>query len=86
MLIKSQNKGSAVQAFGALMRMFRAMVGAIRSTVTGSVMRSARVPAPKMMMGNGTKLARVESLSCVSSLTSCQPGATSMMMSPLRVG
>ena len=47
-----QNRGSEEHALGALMRMLRASVGAILSIVTGSIMRSAWLPAPKNMMGN----------------------------------
>jgi hypothetical protein len=41
-----QNNGSEEQAFGALIRMVFAMVGAMRSMVTGVFIRSAFVPAP----------------------------------------
>jgi len=41
-----QNNGSDEQALGALMRMVFAMVGAMRSMVTGVFTRSAFVPAP----------------------------------------
>lgn len=41
-----QNKGSDEQALGALIRMVFAIVGAMRSMVTGVFTRSAFVPAP----------------------------------------
>ena len=41
-----QNNGSDEQAFGALIRMVFAMVGAMRSIVTGVFTRSAFIPAP----------------------------------------
>ena len=53
-----QNSGSDEQALGALIRMVFAMVGAMRSIVTGVFTRSAFMPAPKMMIGNYTKEAR----------------------------
>ena len=42
----SQNNGSELQAFGARMRMALAMVGAIRSVVTGVFTFSAWTPWP----------------------------------------
>ena len=68
------------------MRMHRAMVGAIRSVVTGVMTRSALMPAPAMAMGNCVKDATDTSLCWVSSFITRQPGDTSMMMSPQRCG
>ena len=53
-----QNNGSDEQALGALIRMVFAMVGAMRSMVTGVFTRSAFMPAPNMIIGNCTKEAR----------------------------
>lgn len=51
-LKESQNNGLEKQALGALMRMQRAIVGAIWSIVTGVRIRSGEVPAPQKIMGN----------------------------------
>lgn len=51
-IITRQNKGSAVHALGALMRIERQIVGAIRSVVTGISMRAWLTPGPISTMGN----------------------------------
>lgn len=53
-----QNRGSDEQALGARMRIALAIVGAIRSVVTGVLMRSAFIPAPYIIIGNCVNAAR----------------------------
>ena len=78
----SQNNGSAEHAFGALILMNFATVGAMRSTVIGKAILSALVPAPYIMTGNCMKDALERVFSMLFSLTNLQPGATSMRISP----
>ena len=83
---KYQNKGMFSHAFGALIWMLFAMVGAILSTVTGVVIRSAFMPIPYIMIGKGITAVRLVYVSCVFSFSSFQPGVTSITMSPLTLG
>ena len=65
--------------------MKRATVGAIQSTVTGVFIVSGRTLQPKKKMGKPTYEALSKVCSCVSSLTTFQPGDTSMKISPERI-
>ncbi len=51
-------RGAEEQAFGARIRMALAIVGAMRSTVAGVVIRSAFTPAPYNTIGKGINAAR----------------------------
>ena len=75
-------KGVAVQALGALILMAFEIVGAMLTADTGTLVRSALVPAPQIMMGNTAEACCVVKSCLVFSFTRFHPGNVSIIRSP----